>query len=363
MRRAVREFNPDLILLTDGYQLKGNLLEALRPTPTIVRIYSYEIVCLNLHYYLYGEKKICDGNFLIDPDRCHQCWFPGLSFQKRMAAMFVGFPERYTRFHFSHEYIMSGAFTKRYRERLLDRLRLAKAIVVYNDDIRELFGPVGGDVRVFPGGVDTERFTPREGGRWPGPIRVLMTGRSEDPLKGYETLLEAGRKLRDRGLDFEVQVTQIGDLSAEADTFVRVVGWRAAEEMPDLYREADIVAVPSVWLEPYGMTVLEGMSCGLPVVGSRIGGIARSILDGETGFLVPPGDAEALADAVEPLIRDADLRRRMGEKGRLRAIEEFDWDVIGSRYYVPLFAEALGGSFENGGKTGSLDAGGGSSVE
>jgi glycosyltransferase involved in cell wall biosynthesis len=346
IRRAVQAYAPDVVLLTDGYQLKVNLLEALRPLPAVVRIYSYEIVCLNLHYYLYGEKRICDGNFLTDPDRCHRCWFPGRSFQKRLVGMFTGFPEKYTRFHFSHEYVMSGAFTQKYRRRLLDRLRQARAIVVYNEAIGRLFGPVGGEVRVIPGGVDTAKFSPRVGERRPGPVRILMTGRAEDPLKGYETLLEAARNLRHRGLEFEILVTQIGELPADAESFVKVVGWRSADEMPDLYRQADIVVVPSIWLEPFGMTVVEGMASGLPVVGSRIGGIARSIVDNETGTLVPPHEPQALADALEALIRDKDRRERMGRKGRGRAVEEFDWDVIVSRYYAPLFEEVLRGDFE-----------------
>ena len=72
------------------------------------------------------------------------------------------------------------------------------------------------------------------------------------------------------------------------------------------------------------LSVLEGMASGLPVVASTVGDIPRAVIDGMTGRLTPPRDPQALADALEPLLRDPGLRRRMGGAGRRRIEERFD---------------------------------------
>ena len=75
---------------------------------------------------------------------------------------------------------------------------------------------------------------------------------------------------------------------------------------------SDIVAVPSVWDEPHAVVLCEAMAAGRPVVASRAGGIPETVVDGETGFLVPSGDERRLRDAILALATDTDLRERMG---------------------------------------------------
>jgi glycosyltransferase involved in cell wall biosynthesis len=76
------------------------------------------------------------------------------------------------------------------------------------------------------------------------------------------------------------------------------------------------------------MTPLEAMACGVPVVGSRVGGIKTSVVDGETGYLVPPKDPKALADRLLRLLSDGALRDRMGRAGRRRVEEHYTWKRI-----------------------------------
>ncbi len=84
------------------------------------------------------------------------------------------------------------------------------------------------------------------------------------------------------------------------------------------WRRSLLGLVPSVWREPFCTVALEAMTCGRPVVASRTGGLVDIVADGETGLLVPPGDARALRDAIQRLLTDAHLRRRLGEAGARR---------------------------------------------
>jgi glycosyltransferase involved in cell wall biosynthesis len=94
------------------------------------------------------------------------------------------------------------------------------------------------------------------------------------------------------------------------------------------YQRADLFVFPSVWHEPFGIPVVEAMACALPVVGTRSGGIAESIVDGETGILVQRADADGLAQALLRLLRSDALRLAMGEKARRRAETCFSWDRL-----------------------------------
>jgi glycosyltransferase involved in cell wall biosynthesis len=99
------------------------------------------------------------------------------------------------------------------------------------------------------------------------------------------------------------------------------------ENMPSIYRSADISVLPS-FMEATSITGLESMACGLPLVGTRVGGILVLIDDEQTGLLVGPGDPAGLAKAIHRLAADTELRRTMGERARQRAAEQFSWDRI-----------------------------------
>ena len=99
---------------------------------------------------------------------------------------------------------------------------------------------------------------------------------------------------------------------------VRFVGRRQPDELHLWYAAAD-VAVTTPWYEPFGLTPLEAMACGVPVIGSRVGGIAFTIADGETGYLVPPRDPEALCDRLDDVLRDPERRLLMGQAGRAQS--------------------------------------------
>ena len=108
---------------------------------------------------------------------------------------------------------------------------------------------------------------------------------------------------------------------------IHFTGWLSPGELEDWYRSADILVVPS-WYEPFGMVVLEGMIHGLAVAASDVGGPAEIIRHGETGFLFPPGDAAALAQAILELVEDPQLRRRLACDGATEVRETWVWDKV-----------------------------------
>jgi phosphatidylinositol alpha-mannosyltransferase len=112
------------------------------------------------------------------------------------------------------------------------------------------------------------------------------------------------------------------------------------EELPTYHAAADVFLAPSLGGESFGIVLVEAMAAGLPVVSSRIPGYDRVVTDGVQGFLVPPGDANALAEATRRLLEDPELARRMGEAGLERS-RRFDWSTVG-REIEAAYREAAG---------------------
>ncbi len=104
------------------------------------------------------------------------------------------------------------------------------------------------------------------------------------------------------------------------------------EDVGSVIAAMDVLVQPSVRPESFGMTVVEAMAAGIPVVASAHGGALETVSDGETGLLVPPRDCDALANAINKLLSDDTLRARMGRAGRARAAREFSYDTFAERY-------------------------------
>ena len=104
------------------------------------------------------------------------------------------------------------------------------------------------------------------------------------------------------------------------------LGFVPHDELVGLYERAAVVACPS-HREGYGVVCAEAMAHGRPVVASAVGGLLDLVVDGETGLLVAPGDVAALRSALDRLLADADLRRRLGEAARERALARLSWDA------------------------------------
>jgi glycosyltransferase involved in cell wall biosynthesis len=112
----------------------------------------------------------------------------------------------------------------------------------------------------------------------------------------------------------------------EAEGVVNL-GYLSGAALWEQYRQAAIAVVPSVWPEPCPTVVLEAMAYGVPVIGSRVGGIPDLIEDGTSGFLVPPSDATSLEKSMHIVLSDRELRDKLGAGARGRSLR-FDTDVV-----------------------------------
>jgi glycosyltransferase involved in cell wall biosynthesis len=166
---------------------------------------------------------------------------------------------------------------------------------------------------------------------------ILAVGRLV-PKKGFVHLLDACRLLRERGVAFRCVIVGDGaqrEMLAERISRSNLKGavylseGATQEEMAPLFRVAALLAAPSVAArsgdrDALPNVILEAMASGLPVVASRVAGIPEAVEDSATGLLTEPGDAEALAAAMQKLLSDKRLRAAMGRRGRERAMERFD---------------------------------------
>ena len=122
---------------------------------------------------------------------------------------------------------------------------------------------------------------------------------------------------------------------------LRFVGKRQQDTLRYYYSAGDVV-VTTPWYEPFGLTPLEGQACGRPVIGAAVGGITYTVVDGVTGFLVPPRNPEALAARLYQLMTEPVLRERMGRAARAGVEQEFTWSRVAERtasLYESLLAE------------------------
>lgn len=189
-------------------------------------------------------------------------------------------------------------------------------------------------------GVDAERITvvpcavptPAEAADPARGDYIAFAGRFV-PEKGVEVLLEAARRA---GLPVRLAGHAAAHPAIRPDDLVQCVLTPARDDLVDFYRGARMLVVPSLWREPFGIVAAEGMAHGLPLVASRVGGLAGMVVEGDTGFLVEPGDVGQLQDRLTRLWADADLRRTMGAAARARARTEFAPDThmrrVGSAY-------------------------------
>ena len=148
--------------------------------------------------------------------------------------------------------------------------------------------------------------------------------------KGQRYLVEAMTRVRRAVPEAHAVIFGEGELRGalerqihelHLDKHVLLPGFR--EDVLSLAKTADLFVMSSI-TEGLGSTLLDAMAMGLAVVGTRAGGIPEAVVDEETGLLVPPADPDALADAIVRLLKDAPLRRRMGEAGRQRVAAHFD---------------------------------------
>jgi glycosyltransferase involved in cell wall biosynthesis len=232
------------------------------------------------------------------------------------------------------------------------------AIIAISEAVKQSLRGAYRNVRVIHNGTDLAAFHPltdRQGARaslglQPEEVAICIVGRLT-PWKGHRELLQAFSEVMREVPRAKLLV--VGEVAFWEDSYeaelkalaeglgvagrVSWLGFR--RDVPDILGAADIFALPSVD-EPFGRVVVEAMACEKPVVATRSGGVPEIMNEGETGILVPPGEVQALARALVTLARDADLRARMGQAGRQRALATFDVNRTAARVQE-LYEEIL----------------------
>ncbi|MDI6701689.1 glycosyltransferase family 4 protein [Methanothermobacter wolfeii] len=208
----------------------------------------------------------------------------------------------------------------------------------------------------IPPGVDTEVYKPGKGD-WKSKYGlpenskiILFVGAMNrgHTHKGVDVLLKAFSMIKDE--DTYLVLAGTGDMIPDYKRISESLGiinrtlftgFIDEETLIDLYRASDMLVLPTLNIaEGFGMVLIEANACGKPVIGSRVGGIKYVIKDGETGLLVPPGDPEALADAIRRLIEDPEKAEVMGQNGRKMVEKNYTWERS-SRITEKVFQEVI----------------------
>ena len=223
--------------------------------------------------------------------------------------------------------------------RILKRNLLARGLPVENS-------------RVIYQGIPVEAFPLKEGaGVMNTPARILYVGQLH-PYKGVHTIIEALTVLANRKHPVPLSLTIVGkgtpeytqslkEKASRAPFEVDFRGLIAHDDLPAIYHQMDIFIFPSIWEEPFGLTHLEAMASGLPVISTVNGGQGEFLVEGENALTFTPDDPVSLCDQLERLTRDPELYARLCEHGRRTAAEHFAFE----RYVTDLeelLAEATG---------------------
>jgi len=201
-------------------------------------------------------------------------------------------------------------------------------------------GLPGHKVKVIPNALPEEAFaTPAPALPRPESVlRVGMIARMNNPVKNYPVLLDAAAQLAAKYPNVEFLLVGDGPLRSEFEKTakslhierqVRFLGDR--RDIPAVLASMDISVLTSL-SESLSNAIIESMAAGLPVVATRVGGNPDLVRDGETGFLIPPGDAASLAEALDRLLAGPELRREFGRKAKAFALEHFSLVRVRDQY-------------------------------
>ncbi len=294
-------------------------------------------------------------------------WYANLA--GHLAAMLYGIPHVMTMHSlevlrpWKAEQLGGGYHLSSWCER--DSATVADAVIAVSDgmraDILTAYPDIPAErIHVIRNGIDTTEYAPDPGtevlerfGVDLARPYVIFVGRITRQ-KGVPVLLRAASGLAPEAQlvlcagapdtpELLAEVTELVDgLRASRSGVLWIPEMLPKPDVVQLLTHATVFACPSLY-EPLGIVNLEAMACETAVVGSRTGGIPEVVADGETGLLVPPGEPEPLAQALNALIRDPDRTEAMGQAGRKRAVAEFGWPAIAAQT-AALYAHLVNGA-------------------
>jgi len=219
--------------------------------------------------------------------------------------------------------------------------RNASAVIANSNGLRQLAHAFdsGFEIPVIPNGVDLETYQAAH--RDWSPPRLLSVGRIVHQ-KGLDLAMHALGGLKDLDWEWSIvgdgpQMPSLQSLAQELGIRDRVVflGWQSRQQIVESYKESNVFLFPSRH-EGMPNALLEAMASGLPVVATCIAGSEELVLEGETGYLVPAEDIEALQGKLKTILSDSTLRQQMGQASRRRVEETYRWESTAQQYVTLL---------------------------
>ena len=204
-----------------------------------------------------------------------------------------------------------------------------------------------GNAAVLYNGADQKLFYPPMQLRESKPEPVILLASRLVPDKGIHIFLEAMKLLQRRGVLARARIIGVSGFGGSSDTdYVRRLrteappsvgfeGYCVGAELAEKFREADVFCLPSIWNDPFPLTTLEAMASGLPIVATQSGGIPEAV-QGGSGMLVPRGSVDDLANALELLVRNSEMRSAMGQSGYRSFKRNFTWTAVRREYTALL---------------------------
>lgn len=266
------------------------------------------------------------------------------------AARLAGVP---VAIHSEHGYIPDMLAGLPARQRVLRRgaYGMADAVFCVTEQLRDYHARQAWiapeRIRVLHNGVDTFRYSPQPQLRSAARERLQISRRCFVlgivsrlvAIKDHATLFRAAERLAAHKIDVRVVVAGTGPERERLDAMIaasaalagRVTFTGASENVPEILNALDVFVLPSL-MEGMSNTILEAMSCGLPVAATRVGGNIELVEESSTGVLFTPGDVVQLAAQLELLAGDEEMRRNYGAAGRRRVLEDFSLDKMLAGY-------------------------------
>lgn len=306
LRALIKEHKPDLL---HGHNIYGRLTTSVFDVAqemgisSVITLHDYKLICPS--YLLLREGQVCElcvagSSYQCLVKRCHK---------GSIAASAV--------------YVAEAYFT-----RIFKKYNKVRYFICPSQFLLEKHkqGGLPAEKLVYvPNAINVDGFLPEfEGGKY-----ALFVGRLSRE-KGVRTLLKAVK-----GLNVPVRLVGDGPLRAEFESFAveqgittaTFEGYRGGKELQSLFQNAAFLVFPSEWYENAPMTILEAYGYGKPVIGANIGGIPEMIVEGETGLLFPPGDADALREKINLLWSQPSLVKEMGKNARQRVEEKYNSEI------------------------------------
>ncbi|MFH1263286.1 MAG: glycosyltransferase family 4 protein [Pseudomonadota bacterium] len=327
VREHVHALSPDYVLIADGWYFKPSVVLALKEWSPVLRLFSHEMLCIKGNGILERHGRVCEIDYLkADGSNVSTC--------VRCA---LGFYARYPSPRWLFEFFRTGAFTKRYQRLCSQAFESTRAVQVGNGFIQRRLQPfVRVPVKAVPNAVDLERFVPaKAAGSSPRPFQILLAGRMDIASKGFRVAMEAFEACWRKRQDFRVRF--VSNRPAPRLPFLTSAPWLPYERVGELYRNVDLLVVPSWGPDVFPNVVLEAMASGIPTIGSRVGGIQEQIADGRSGFLVEPKNPGQLSERILWAIDHPEETARMGGGARNRAERLFSIPDVFNKHYEPLF--------------------------